>query len=45
VDMKVSTLPASVEKFTIGIESGAGGGTLNLDWDTTRASVPFTVAP
>jgi hypothetical protein len=21
----------------------AQGGTLNLDWDTTRASIPFTV--
>jgi hypothetical protein len=45
IDMKVSTLPAMVERFTIGIESGAQGGTLNLDWDTTRASVAFTVKP
>ena len=35
VDMKVSTLPAPVENFTIGFEKGM----LNLDWGTTRASV------
>ena len=45
IAMKVSTLPAVVERFTIGIEPGAQGGTLNLDWDTTRASVAFTVKP
>lgn len=45
VDMQVTTLPAVVEHFTIGIEPGADGGTLNLDWDTTRASVAFKVQP
>jgi hypothetical protein len=44
LDMKVGTLPAAVERFTIGVEPSATGGTLNLDWDTTRASVAFTVA-
>jgi len=39
VDMKVSTLPAPVENFTISFEKSASGGTLNLDWETTRASV------
>lgn len=43
IDMKVRTLPQSVERFTIGVESTAQGGVLNLDWDTTRASVAFTV--
>jgi len=39
IDMKVSALPASVENFTIAFDKTANGGTLNLDWDTTRASV------
>jgi hypothetical protein len=43
IDMKVGTLPAVVERFTISVDSNAQGGTLNLDWDTTRASVAFTV--
>jgi hypothetical protein len=45
LDMSVSTLPQSVEKFLISVAPGTGGGTLNLDWDTTRASIPFTVQP
>jgi hypothetical protein len=43
IDMKVGTLPQVVEHFTISIDSSVEGGTLNLDWDTTRASVAFTV--
>lgn len=43
LDMKVSTLSQVVERFTISIEPSATGGTLNLDWDTTRASIAFTV--
>ena len=39
VDMKVSALPSSVENFTISFEKTATGATLNLDWETTRASV------
>jgi hypothetical protein len=38
-DMKVSTLPSAVENFTISLEKAASGGTLNIDWETTRASV------
>jgi hypothetical protein len=45
IPMKVSTLPQMVERFTIGIESNAQGGVLDLDWDTTRASAAFTVKP
>jgi hypothetical protein len=41
--MATSTLPQSVERFTITVVPSAQGGTLNLDWDTTRASIPFTV--
>jgi hypothetical protein len=43
IDMKVSTLTQPVERFTIGVAPDKSGGTINLDWDTTRASVPFTV--
>ena len=42
LDMKVSTLPQVVERFTISVEPSATGGVLNLDWDTTRASIAFT---
>ena len=39
VDMKVTALPSPVENFTISFDKSASGGTLNLDWGTTRASV------
>ena len=39
IPMKVSTLPSSVENFTISFEKTGMGANLNLDWDTTRASV------
>ena len=45
VAMQVSSLPAAVERFTISVDPSAEGGTLNMDWDTTRASVAFTVEP
>ena len=52
LDMKLSTLPEPVERFTISVApGGAGSGapgeaaSLNLDWDLTRASLPFTVVP
>ncbi|HKN24759.1 MAG TPA: DUF2911 domain-containing protein [Candidatus Acidoferrum sp.] len=38
VDMKVSTLPSPVENFTISFDKSSNGGTLNMDWETTRAS-------
>jgi hypothetical protein len=42
--MKVSPLPAPVEKLHIGVRSeGANKGTLFIDWETTEASVPLTV--
>jgi hypothetical protein len=45
IDMKVETASGPpVEQFTIDIEPrGTTGGTLRLSWDTTRASVPFTI--
>ena len=39
VDMSVSKLPAPVENFTIAYDKSAGGCTLRIDWETTRASV------
>ena len=43
IEMKMSTLPQVVERFTIGVDATDQGGTINLDWDTTRASATFTV--
>ena len=39
VDMKVSKLPSPVENFTISYAKSGSGCTLQIDWDTTRASV------
>ncbi|MGB7729276.1 MAG: DUF2911 domain-containing protein [Candidatus Acidiferrum sp.] len=39
IDMKVSALPSPVENFTISFDKTGNGGTLNMDWETTRASV------
>jgi hypothetical protein len=39
VDMKASALPSAVENFTIAFDKAAGGCTLRLDWEKTRASV------
>jgi len=39
IDMKVSMLPATVEKFTLSFDKAGMGATLNFDWETTRASV------
>lgn len=44
IPMKVATLSAPVEQFTIAIEpKGNGSGVLTLSWDTTQASVPIRV--
>jgi hypothetical protein len=44
IPMQVSRLRAPVEQFTIALERGrAGAGTLALEWETTRAAVPFRV--
>ena len=32
------------EQLTISVEDTKAGGTLHVDWGTTRASIPFTVA-
>ncbi len=41
--MRRETLAEAVERFTIAIESAAGGGVLQLVWDRTRFSVPILV--
>lgn len=42
VDMKVSALPAAVENFTIAFDKSAGGCTLRMDWEKTKASVDIS---
>lgn len=42
VDMKVSKLPSPMENFTISYEKSGNGCTLQMDWETTRASVDIT---
>jgi len=39
IDMKVSKLPSPVENFTISYAKAGSGCTLQIDWETTRASV------
>jgi hypothetical protein len=43
-DMKVSSLPAPVENFTIALEKVGSGASLRMDWETTRASVEISEA-
>jgi hypothetical protein len=45
IDMTRGAPPEPVERFTIGVDPGPQGGVIHLDWDTTRASVAFTVKP
>jgi len=40
--MKGSPLSSPVENFTIGFDQGGSACTMNLDWETTRASVKIT---
>ena len=44
VDMKVETLPAPVEQFTIALAPGPGGkgGLLTMQWETKKATLAFT---
>ena len=42
IDMKASTLPSAVENFTIAFDKTAGGCTLRMDWENTRATVEIT---
>jgi hypothetical protein len=42
VDMKASKLPSPVENFTINYAKSRSGCTMQLDWETTRASVDLS---
>ncbi|HEX8695148.1 MAG TPA: DUF2911 domain-containing protein [Longimicrobium sp.] len=45
IPMRVATLPRPVEQFAILLQRGQGGAhTLALQWERTRAYVPFRVA-
>jgi hypothetical protein len=39
IDMKVSAIPSPVDNFIISFEKAGDGANLNIDWETTRASV------
>lgn len=41
VDLAVERLPRPVEQFTIAVAPQGAGGLLTLEWETTRASLPF----
>jgi hypothetical protein len=43
LDMTVNELPTVVEQFTIKVEPQGNGGVLAVEWDRTRATIPFTV--
>jgi hypothetical protein len=42
VDMKVSKVSSPVEDFTISYHQSSNGCVMNVEWDTTRASVDIT---
>jgi Protein of unknown function (DUF2911) len=42
VDMKVSKLPSPAEEFKISYEKSGSGCTMQIDWETTRASVDIS---
>ncbi|PYO75105.1 MAG: DUF2911 domain-containing protein [Gemmatimonadetes bacterium] len=42
LDMKVEALAQPVEQFTIAIDPQGSGGVLKLEWERTRASIPFS---
>jgi hypothetical protein len=39
IEMKVSQLPSPLENFTISFDHAGGTCTMQLDWETTRASI------
>jgi len=43
VDLKKTALDQSADQFTIEIEQAKDGGVLNLMWENTQYSAPFTV--
>jgi hypothetical protein len=43
IPMKVTALPAVVEKMEIAVKPSGNGGELSVQWDKTRAAATFTV--
>lgn len=43
VAMTLGKPPAAAEQLTITVQDTQAGGTLHIDWGSTRASIPFTV--
>ena len=43
VPMQAGAAPKPAAQLTITVQDTAAGGTLHIDWGTTRASVPFIV--
>jgi len=43
VPMTAGAAPKPAEQLTITVQDTPAGGTLHIDWGTTRASIPFTV--
>lgn len=43
IDMKIEKLSSPVEQLTIAIDRQTGGGLLRIEWEQTRASVPFKI--
>lgn len=43
VPMTLGKAPAAAEQLTFTVQDTASGGTLHIDWGTTRASIPFTI--
>ena len=41
--MTLGKAPKAAEQLTISVDDTAAGGTLHVDWGTTRASIPFRV--
>jgi hypothetical protein len=41
--MTLGKATAAAEQLTISVEDTKAGGTLHIDWGTTRASIPFTI--
>jgi len=41
--MTLGKAPKAAEQLTISVDDTSAGGTLHVDWGTTRASIPFTV--
>ena len=41
--MTLGKAPKVAEQLTIGVQDTPAGGALQIDWGTTRASIPFTV--